>query len=139
VSRLSAVWRKLKRRVSVGFAAESIVKAIYRTLLLREPEGDDLRAHVAWLRHGGPVEAILRDCLTSPKFSINFPVFYRKYLDAARTCLVLDSSQYGEADLLIRQIINGAAKHRVLVDVGAGDSTIQIRMNFSDSAAGRDC
>lgn len=48
------------------WTAEEIVETLYRTLLLREPDDDGLRAHVANLLGGGaaPLAWIIRDAPT---------------------------------------------------------------------------
>jgi FkbM family methyltransferase len=106
-------------KASLSLDAEDLVKALYRTLLLREPDEIGLKAHLSQVRNGGSLENMLLNFVTSPEFSIRFSEFYHQHLSASETRFVLDNSQHGEIDLLVRQIINSAAKHRVVVDVGA--------------------
>jgi FkbM family methyltransferase len=108
-----------RSREAIPLDPESVVAAMYRALLLREPDEHGFRAHSARLKEGVTPEAMLRDCAMSSEFSQNLPRFYREYLDRERTRFVLDSSQYGEIDLLVRRIIDTATAHRTVVDVGA--------------------
>jgi O-methyltransferase len=89
---------------SVTIDAESIVTAMYRVLLLREPEKQGLRSHSIRLREGADPASLLRACVTCPEFSANFPRFYRKYIDTDHTRLVTDSSQHREVDLLRSEV-----------------------------------
>jgi len=98
---------------------EDVIRAIYRVLLLREPEEAGRTSHLDQLTMGADLEALLRSFIKSAEFLANFPAFYREYLDVNRSRLTVDSSQYGEVDLLVRQMLNDAARHRIAVDVGA--------------------
>jgi FkbM family methyltransferase len=103
----------------ISLDPESVVASMYRALLLREPDEYGFRAHSARLQEGVTPESMLRDCVMSSEFSENLPRFYREYLDRQRTRFVLDSSQYGEIDLLVRRMIDTATAHHIVVEVGA--------------------
>lgn len=66
---------------AISLDPESLVFAMYRVLLLREPDEYGFRTHSARLRERVTPESMLRDCVTCPEFLENFPRFYREYLD----------------------------------------------------------
>jgi FkbM family methyltransferase len=101
------------------FVPEAIVTAMYRTLLGREPDESGLKTHADFLRGGASLEAFVRTCLTSAEFRSNLGTFLGEYIENSKKLLLLEHSQNGEVDLLVRQMINTAAKHRIAVDVGA--------------------
>ena len=100
----------------VRYKVEQSVTALYRALLLRDPDERGLKA---WsdLVLGGRLtlpELVERIC-RSQEFARNISKFSSRY-GAVR--FTNDVSQHGEADLLVREIVNSSARHRLIVDVG---------------------
>jgi uncharacterized protein DUF4214 len=63
--------------------AEKIVQALYRVLLLREPDMAGGDARIAQLAAGRPVEDVIRQMLASQEFAAKRSWFLRTYLAAA--------------------------------------------------------
>src|ERR1700738_954843 len=102
------------------WTAEEIVETLYRTLLLREPDDDGLRAHVANLLGGAArLEEVINQFLGSPEFHARQEDLYRERLSAVDRPRLREHSQFGEVSLLIRDLVNTAAHDRILVDAGA--------------------
>lgn len=99
--------------------ADELIRALYRTLLLREADEAGLRHHVRLFESHADFEATICAFLSSQEFSENNHRFYQRFVDPADTRLICDQSQYGEVGLLIRAMVNDAATHRMVVDVGA--------------------
>ena len=101
----------------------NLIEALYRTLLLREPESQGLDENLGhYIKHfaeGGAASIPIMAFLSSDEFIQNFPRFQDHYLKSGGNKFTLDQSQHGEIDLLVRLMINAAAKHRIVVDVGA--------------------
>jgi FkbM family methyltransferase len=104
--------------VNLPGGVEAFVRALYRKLLLRDPEPGGLELHVkrAAALGLGP-EQILDVFLGSPEFSSAAHALARQYGDSPR--LIHDHSQNGEVDFLLRAMVNEGARHRFIVDVGA--------------------
>jgi FkbM family methyltransferase len=97
-----------------------LVHALYETLLLRSADPDGLKEKVDAIlcaRYG--FKDLIRSILESPEFSEVHSAFYRRYIDPSIARFTNDSSQYGETNLLIKHMVNEAAAHRIVVDVGA--------------------
>jgi FkbM family methyltransferase len=102
------------------WTAKEIVETLYRTLLLREPDDDGLRAHVANLLGGAArLEEVINQFLGSPEFHARQEDLYRERLSAVDRPRLREHSQFGEVSLLIRDLVNTAAHDRILVDAGA--------------------
>ena len=99
---------------------ENVIVALYRTLLLREPSGTEI---ARWSRASAngtiDIEGLLRAFLVSDEFRQNISSFTAAYQAPTKQLLVNDHSQFGELSLLLRGIVNAAAAHRIVVDVGA--------------------
>jgi FkbM family methyltransferase len=99
---------------------EDVVTALYETLLLRLPDADGLKNKVDAILAGHlGFRDIIKTILRGKEFSRMHTAFYNCYVDREIARFTNDMSQYGEIDLLLRHMINDAATHRVLVDVGA--------------------
>lgn len=100
--------------------ARSLVAGVFRTLLLREP---DLQGLADWARllEAGHItlEAMIARTLGGAEFAERSGDFLRRYVAAGSGRLTNDVSQFGETWLLMRDIVNRAARHRIVVDVGA--------------------
>ena len=102
------------------------VTALYRALLLRDPDKAGLDGWSNRLLQGhtdlkGLVGAILR----SAEFAQRSGAILLHYAHPGSARFTNDNSQFGETWLLLRSMVNRAARHRILVDVGArgsGDS-----------------
>lgn len=103
--------------------AEELIRVLYRTLLLREPDEAGLRHHLQLFERHVDFDATIRAFLGSREFSQNLHRFQQRFVDPevdpAGDLLILDQSQFGEVGLLIRAMVNDAATHRIVVDVGA--------------------
>jgi FkbM family methyltransferase len=100
-----------------------LIEALYRALLLRAPDPAGLEANVEYytkyLADGGDLADLIIAFLSSTEFIQNFSCFQAEYSRSEFNKFTLDQSQHGETDLLVRLMINAAAKYRVVVDVGA--------------------
>lgn len=104
-------------------ALKNFIAALYKTLLLREP---DPKGFESTLRHYGydfstenKFIELIRGFLLSEEFSSKVLDFLFQYVSAQYERFVYDQSQHSEVDLLTRLMINAAAAHRIVVDVGA--------------------
>ena len=61
----------------------ALVRAIYRVLLLREPDAEGLATRIQHLRGGRPIEDVMRSVLRSPEFAQKHRRFLEAYLGAA--------------------------------------------------------
>jgi FkbM family methyltransferase len=102
------------------WTAEEIVETLYRALLLREPDDDGLRGYVADLLGGAAsLEEVISQILGSPEFHARQEDLYRERLCMVDRPRLREHSEFGEVSLLIRDMVNTAARHRILVDAGA--------------------
>ncbi len=100
--------------------ARSLVNAVFRTLLLREPDPSGLADWSALLERGEvDLEAMIERTLAGAEFGERAADFLRRYVAQGSARLTNDVSQFGETWLLMRDIINRAARYRIVVDVGA--------------------
>jgi len=103
--------------------ADELIRALYRTLLLREPDEAGLRHHLRLFESHADFDAAIRAFLRSREFSQNHHRFQQRFVDPNvdpdRDQLIRDQSQFGEVGLLIRAMVNDAAAHQIVVDVGA--------------------
>ncbi len=101
-------------------SARGLVAAVYRALLLREPDEAGLADWSRLLASGDlDLEAMLRRTLAGEEFAERSADFMMTYVAPTRSRLTNDVSQFGETWLVLRDIVNRAAKHRIVVDVGA--------------------
>lgn len=104
----------------LGLSAEEVVTELYRSLLMREPDEHGLRAYSSWLRersHG--VAHVVRHMLSSNEFRGMVPSLVYGSTAFHPDRFTNDRSLHGEVELLLRLWVNGTAKHRIVVDVGA--------------------
>lgn len=100
--------------------AEQAVTAGYRALLLREPDEAGLAGWCAELMSGRvDLAGFLQALLHSDEFAGRTPEFLSRYLGPKRLPFTNDVSQYGEIPMLLREMVNTGARHRIVVDVGA--------------------
>jgi FkbM family methyltransferase len=95
------------------------VQALYRTLLLRDPDAMGLEAYTGLLLSGQlTLPSLVERICRSKEFGANISKFIARYgrKDALR--FTNDTSQYGETDLLVREIVNRWCRYRMIVDVG---------------------
>lgn len=104
----------------LGLSVSEVVTELYRSLLVREPDEAGLKAYSVWLRersHG--ISDVVRHMLGSDEFRAKSPA-----LVFGATCVhpdrfTNDQSRHGEVGLLLKLLVNGGDKRRVVVDVGA--------------------
>ena len=65
-------------------AARTVVRALYRCLLLREPDADGLAGYEGVLGQGGAVEVVIQDLLRSAEFQTRAPDIVRVYATPLR-------------------------------------------------------
>ena len=100
--------------------AERAIAAAYRAILLRDPDPGGLAAWIEELVSGRvDLQALLQSLLHSDEFAGRAPEFLSRYLGPHRLKLTNDVSQYGEFWLMLREMVNSAARHRIVVDIGA--------------------
>lgn len=98
----------------------SVVAAFYRVLLMREPDSDGLDAHVAGVASGErTIDETLAAFFRSDEFRALMPRVQQAQAPNDKARFTNDHSQYGEFEILLRHWINEAARHRIVVDVGA--------------------
>jgi FkbM family methyltransferase len=98
---------------------EDAVSALYRTLLLRDPDAGGLKAYAAMLLSGQlTLPSLAEQICQSKEFAANLGKFMARYGRSDALRFTNDTSQYGETDLLVRKIVNRSCRHHVVVDVG---------------------
>ena len=99
---------------------KDLITTFYQTLLLREPDPEGLEAGIEALRNGIlSVKDVLLAILRSNEFSANHTAFVHSYVDLSSARFTNDVSQYGEVGILLNQLVNAGASHKIVVDVGA--------------------
>ena len=100
--------------------AQRLVKAAYQALLLRDADPGGLDAWTDLLLQGGtdPL-GLMQSMLGSEEFANRAGEFLHRYVEPARMRFTNDVSQFGETWLMLREMVNAAASHRIVVDVGA--------------------
>jgi FkbM family methyltransferase len=98
-------------------AIEAEVRALYRSILLREPDIVGFDSYVSLIESGSAgfsdvVDAMLR----SEEFAWRAGAFTAAY---APKRFFNEVSQFGEVSLLLRRLIEAGTRHQMLVDVGA--------------------
>ena len=119
---IRAFYRSLRPRPAVDGSIDphvpAIVAALYRKILLREPEPAGLAAHVEHVKlHGLGPDEMLDGVFRAAEFEHVAPLLIHRYLRSPK--LIWDHSQNGEVEFLIRSMINDSARRRQVVDVGA--------------------
>jgi len=98
---------------------EKTVTALYNRLLLRSPDVAGLESYANQLETGEiDFETLIDRFLESKEFRTNLGAFEMRYADPENTRFTKDHSQYGEIDLIIKNVMNRHAKHKIVVDVG---------------------
>jgi FkbM family methyltransferase len=111
--------KRMERQNRNAREVEETVTALYRTLLLRDPDEAGLKAHVDFVLSGQLTLPSLVDAICrSHEFSRNIDKFTARYAGNSSVRFTNDSSQFGEIDLLIRNMLNEVCRHRLIVDVG---------------------
>lgn len=109
----------MDEQISRG-AAQQLIEALYRTLLGRAPDRYGLDQHLDEIfERGGSIENTIEIFLRSEEFAAKHQTFVARYVGGQPLRLTNDSSQYGETEILIRLMVNAAARHRIVVDAGA--------------------
>lgn len=96
-----------------------VVTALYRMLLLREPDDNGLAAWSKFIRDGGSCDDLLRGFLTSDEFRSRFPDFTCSYAPSLEKPFITEHSQHGETAKVMRLLAEQSATERLIVDVGA--------------------
>ena len=95
-----------------------LIQALYRKLLLRDPDEAGFTSHLRhWSGSDFDPADIIQAFLQSAEFQARSHIFFREYVGKGK--LIHDHSQNGEVDYLIQSMINDSAKRRYVVDVGA--------------------
>jgi len=103
-----------------GDWVDDLVKAVFEKLLLRPADLPSLQAWSTELRSGrATVAGFLQTVLGSEEFGLHRLEFNAVYPSHHAGRFTNDVSQFGEVDLLVRELVNHAAKFRIIVDVGA--------------------
>ena len=97
---------------------EEVIRALYETLLFRLPDPEGLKGKLDALASGKSIREVIAWILCSPEFARTHQSFLDHYIGQAGR-LTNDVSQFGEVELLIKHMINQAATHHIVVDVGA--------------------
>ena len=101
-------------------AVSSVIRSFYRALLLREPDEAGLRAYVDAITGGSmTLEESLATFLASNEFRHVAKRLLPRLAGSDYARFTNDHSQYGELGMLLKHWINEAARHRIVVDVGA--------------------
>ncbi len=97
-----------------------LIRQTYRSLLARDPEPSTLEIWTVMLNsRQKDFSQLLSALLESDEFAAHASDLIARRLDGREVALVHDHSQYGEVRLLMRAMINAAAKYKIVVDVGA--------------------
>jgi FkbM family methyltransferase len=98
---------------------EEAISALYRTLLLRDPDAAGLEAYATLLLSGRlTLPSLVEQICRSKEFATNLSRFMARYGRKAALRFTNDISQYGETELLVKEIVNRSCRHRIIVDVG---------------------
>jgi FkbM family methyltransferase len=98
---------------------DEVIRALYETLLLRAPDAEGLNEKLEALVTGREnISDVMRRIMSSPEFTQVYPILLSRYVRQPR--FMNDVSQNGEIGLLLTYMINDAATHGIVVDVGAG-------------------
>ena len=108
-----------ENRLDFRTTREDVVASCYRALLGREPDAAGLRNWTAVPGQAFSLQVLLDGIMQSEEYA-------RRHVATPRRPpenLVDDRSQFGEVRLLLRDMVNNAARHRLVVDVGANGIT----------------
>ncbi len=97
---------------------EEVIRALYETLLFRSAEPEGLKGKLDALASGKSIREVIAWMLCSPEFARIHQSFLDHYIGHTGR-FTNDVSQFGEVELLIKHMINQAATHHIVVDVGA--------------------
>jgi FkbM family methyltransferase len=101
-------------------AAERTITAAYRAILRRDPDPAGLSAWCEQLVSGRvELQGLLDGLLHSDEFAERTVEFLTHYVRPEKLRFTNDVSQYGEIWIWLREMVNAAAAHRIVVDVGA--------------------
>lgn len=99
--------------------ATRIVQALYRTLLMREPDAEGCAHFVTGLTSGTmTVDQVVQGLLRSHEFFLRRGQFIDQYQADQRDSFFAEVSQFGEVSELIRAMTNVACHTAIVVDVG---------------------
>jgi FkbM family methyltransferase len=97
-----------------------LIRQTYQSLFARNPEPSAVETWTVLLNsRQKDFSQFLTTLLESPEFARHAGDLFAKAGGEDEMALVHDHSQYGEVRLLMREMINAAAKHKIVVDVGA--------------------
>jgi FkbM family methyltransferase len=97
-----------------------VVTALYRRLLLREPDSAGLQDKVDRLDAGAvDIAGVIDEALSSPEFARGLPAFISRNVAHDAVRFTNDVSQHGEVFEILRLMLNQAEADRWVVDVGA--------------------
>src|SRR5690242_8844879 len=95
---------------------KALIEAAYDTILLRPSDDSGREYWIDRLESGaGRYEDFLLFLLSSDEFAGNLQRFLRTYL-GTRIPLLNEYSQNGEFAILLAEMVNRSAKHRIVVD-----------------------
>jgi FkbM family methyltransferase len=94
------------------------IAALYEAVLLRTPDPKGLKSYAELVEQGRMTfSAVVEKFLHSEEFGRNQRRFAASYFSNGNR-FIDDVSQFGEVALLLRKMVNDAAVHRIVVDVG---------------------
>jgi FkbM family methyltransferase len=97
-----------------------LIRQTYQSVLSREPEPTTLETWIVLLNsRQKDFSQLLNSLLESEEFAARASELAGKGSKRREMAFVYDRSQYGEVRLLMRAMINAAAKYKIVVDVGA--------------------
>ena len=97
-----------------------MLTGLYRSLLRREPDQQGLDAHLRNIIEGSStIERTIDDFINSEEFQSTHPQIILGPGSLAQPRFFNDHSQFGELEILLREWVNEAASHKIVVDVGA--------------------
>jgi FkbM family methyltransferase len=101
-------------------ATSRLIRQTYRTVLAREPEPSTLETWTVLLNsRQKDFPQFLASLLESEEFAAHASELIANGSSAKEMALIHDHSQYGEVRLLMKAMINAAAKYKIVIDVGA--------------------
>jgi len=98
------------------FAAEDVITALYRTILLRDPDSEGLQSR---LTLGNDITRIIESFFHSYEFAFSHAAFVERHINSHNLRFTNNASEHGELESLFRRWVNKSATHRIVVDVGA--------------------
>jgi FkbM family methyltransferase len=118
------IWRKHRapenQRATVRLKPESVIDALYRHLLHREPDPSGIGHHLDQLMTGSAsISDIIASFIASDEFRRLHPNAPASGDAEHMRRFINDHTQFGEFEAMMRLWVNSSAKHRIVVDVGA--------------------